>query len=110
MTSTKLADASSVVGTCPEGFPLPLRASTCALTSSGSSRKVGGNQDVGAGVHGEGAPASANCVAARQDLSLGMSPLPAGTEVRAGQPAPPTTTEQSRERTPAGSSNMEVAA
>ena len=38
MTHPKLADAPPVVGTCPEGFPLPLRASL-----------------VGAGVHGEGA-------------------------------------------------------
>ena len=101
----KLADASSLAyGTCPEGFPLPLRASTCALTSSGSSRKVGGNQDVAARHD------ACDHFGGEARVSVGMPSLPAGTEVRAGQPAPPTTTEQSRERTPAGSSNMEVAA
>ena len=70
MTSTKLAGAASpsAYGTCPEGVRLPgsLRAS-----------------NVGAGAHGEGAPASA-FVAARTDLSRGMPSLPAGCEVRAG--------------------------
>ena len=67
MTSTKLADAASPsVSARPERTSLPLRAS-----------------NVGAGVHGEGAPASA-FVAARTDLSRGMPSLPAGCEVRAG--------------------------
>ena len=74
---TKLADAASpsAYGTCPEGYSLPLRASTSAQTSSGSLRKVGGSTDVAARVSflEEGARAR-----------HGMPSLPAGCEVRAG--------------------------
>ena len=58
---TKLADAASpsAYGTCPEGFPLPLRASTYAQTLPVSYGQVGGTSDVGAG-RGEGVPAPAN--------------------------------------------------
>lgn len=60
----QLADAITAVGIRPEGFrPCPLRASPLFFDPTLPSQLtgVGGTSDVGAGAHGEGAPAPATC-------------------------------------------------